>query len=221
MYKKFFNLRKVAMIVACLAVTTTLFASCEILENNPADPDVPVFTEFSFAGQAGDAVIDAGKRTVKVLAACGTNIAALTPDFELSPKGATATVNGKTQTSGTTVVNCGENTFFKYGLSLADIAASDNLEMPNHTDVTLFYVRSEKVMDIMCDVYKDSQAASGGTETWTWWVDPATGFTLKYERVLRDGDIESYEVTKLVVGKPDWNGKHLHPVTGDTFIDVD
>jgi hypothetical protein len=115
----------------------------------------------------------------------------------------------------------GTNTFYKYGLLLSDIAASDNLEMPSHTEVTKLYVRSEKVMDIMCDVYKDSQTGSGGTETWTWWVDPATGFTLKYERKLRDGDIESYEVTNLVVGKPDWNGKRLHPITGDTFVDVD
>jgi hypothetical protein len=115
----------------------------------------------------------------------------------------------------------GTSSFYKYGLSLADIAQSDAVEMPNNTDVTEFYIRSEKVLDILCDVYKDSETASGGTETWTWWVDPATGFTLKYERVLRDGDKESYEVTKLVVGKPDWDGKHLHPITGDTFINVD
>lgn len=115
----------------------------------------------------------------------------------------------------------GTSIFYKYGLSLTDVAASDNLEMPNHTDVTKFYIRSEKVINIMCDVYKDSQTASGGTETWTWWVDPRTGFTLKYELIDRYGDKESYEVTKLVVGKPDWDGKHLHPKEGDTFINVD
>ena len=115
----------------------------------------------------------------------------------------------------------GTNTFYKYGLSLADVAASDDLEMPNNTDVTTFFIRSEKVMEIMCDVYKDSQTGSGGTETWTWWVDPATGFTLKYERIDRYGDIESYAVTKLVIGKPDWDGKHLRPKSSDTIENVD
>jgi hypothetical protein len=115
----------------------------------------------------------------------------------------------------------GTTTFYKYGLSLSDIVASDDIVAPVNTDVTQFYLRSEKVMDIMCDVYKDSQTGSGGTETWTWWVDPATGFTLKYERIDRDGDTESYTVTKLVVGKPDWDGKHLRPKTSDTIVNVD
>jgi hypothetical protein len=115
----------------------------------------------------------------------------------------------------------GTTTFYKYGLSLWDIVASDDIVAPDNTDVTQFYLRSEKVMDIMCDVYKDSQTGSGGTEIWTWWVDPATGFTLKYERIDRDGDTESYTVTKLVVGKPDWDGKHLRPKTSDTIVNVD
>ena len=114
----------------------------------------------------------------------------------------------------------GTNTFYKYGLSLADVAASDDLEMPNNTDVTALYIRSEKIMDIMCDVFKDTQTASGGTETWTWWVDPETGFTLKYERIDRHGDTESYEVTKLET-KPDWDGKHLRPKASDTIENVD
>jgi hypothetical protein len=115
----------------------------------------------------------------------------------------------------------GTTTFYKYGLSLADVAASDNLEMPNKTDVTELYVRSERVMEILCNVYKASETGSGGTATWTWWVDHATGFTLKYEYIDRDGDIESYEVTKLVVGKPDWDGKHLRPKQNDTIENVD
>jgi len=109
----------------------------------------------------------------------------------------------------------------EYPLGYFAAYVSKNGTMPYFSDVTEFYIRSEIVMDMMCDVYKNSLKSSGGTETWTWWVDPATGFTLKYERVLLNGDIESYEVTKLVIGKPDWDGKHLHPITGDTFIDVD
>jgi hypothetical protein len=111
----------------------------------------------------------------------------------------------------------GTTTFYKYGLDLATVAFDENLVMPNHTDVTEFYVRSEKVANILCDVYKNRFNG----EDFTFWVDPTTGFTLKFERVW-DGNIqESYEVSTLVVGKPDWDGKHLRPIAGDTFIDVD
>jgi outer membrane lipoprotein-sorting protein len=94
----------------------------------------------------------------------------------------------------------------------------DLYELPNNTDVTELYVKSEKVMDIMCDVYKDTETVtSEGTRTWTFWVDPATGFTLKYEATDYDGTMMyRYEVTKLIIGKPDWDGLHLHPLTTDT-----
>lgn len=111
----------------------------------------------------------------------------------------------------------GTTTFYKYGLRLSDIATSDDLVMPDKTDVTEFYVRSEKVMNILCDVYKDRFNG----EDFTFWVDPNTGFTLKFERALGSTVQESYEVSKLVVGKPDWDGLHLRPITGDTFVDVD
>lgn len=96
------SLRNVAITAAIFAVTAA-FAACE-----PADepnPDAPAITAFSFAGQAGEAVIDPQKRTVKAAAVCGTNLAALTPTFELSPEGTTAKVNGNLQTSGTTANN--------------------------------------------------------------------------------------------------------------------
>jgi hypothetical protein len=100
--KKANFLRKVAIVFACLAVMTA-FASCE-----PADepaPGAPAFVEFSFASQRGTADIDAKKRTVKAVAECGTNLAALAPAFKLSPEGATATVDGKAQESGKTANN--------------------------------------------------------------------------------------------------------------------
>ena len=103
--------------------------------------------------------------------------------------------------------------------SLSGIASRPDLyEMPNNTDVTALYVRSEKVMDIMCDVYQDTETVpSEGTRTWTFWVDPETGFTLKYEATDYDGTVEAkYEVTKLIIGKPDWDGLHLHPLPTDT-----
>jgi hypothetical protein len=96
-----------------------------------------------------------------------------------------------------------------------------NYELPNNTDVTEFYVGSEKIMDIMCDKYQAKQNISYGTNTWTFWVDPATGFTLKYDFAGYDGDTKSYEVSKLVIGKPDWDGKHLHPLASDTIEIVD
>jgi hypothetical protein len=96
----------------------------------------------------------------------------------------------------------------------------DKYVLPNHTDVTEYYIRSEKIMDIMCDVYQATGfSASGSPQTWTYWVDPATGFTLKYEGGNNNGnDREGYEVTKLIVDKPDWNGKHLHPLATDKWI---
>jgi hypothetical protein len=110
--------------------------------------------------------------------------------------------------------------FLGYGHTLWDIAGdTDTYEMPDNTEVTEFYVRSEKVMDITCDVYQAHDRTYD--DDLTWWVDPATGLTLKYERKTADGDTESYEVTKLTVGAPEWDKLHLHPIDGDTFVDVD
>jgi hypothetical protein len=106
MIKVRLKLRKAAAMIACLAVTT-MFSGCEKKED-PIDPDAPAFTEFSFTGQVGDAVIDAQKRTVKAVAECGKNIAALTPKFKLLPEGTTAKVDGKLQTSEETTVNFSE-----------------------------------------------------------------------------------------------------------------
>jgi hypothetical protein len=97
----------------------------------------------------------------------------------------------------------------KGGLNdLADIERHPTeATMPDHTDVTQFYVKSEKVCNIMCDVYKINYYA-------TFWVDPATGFTLKLE-TADESTSEDYEVTELVIGKPDWDGKHMHPLATD------
>jgi outer membrane lipoprotein-sorting protein len=95
---------------------------------------------------------------------------------------------------------------------LGDIARyPTQATMPNNTDVTEYYLRNEKVMDIMCDVYKISRS--------TFWVDPETGFTLKLEARDEQGNLDedvNYEVTRLVVGTPDWDGEHLHPLPTDT-----
>ena len=362
-----FKWRNVAMIIACLAATMG-FASCEPEEDNTIDPDAPAITEFSFFGQRGVAVIDPAKRTVKATAECGVNIASLTPEFTLSPEGATAKVDGKLQTSGTTAVNFSEpvkyilatadgettvewtvtinlpddcptvkkyitynqpvkaylieynggaiaanqsNRAGKYGTvleayenkkytyvewggegwfcdvlsntakgyfswyswnsngtnvwmehddqagtdgwndggwehseypldkfaflvskwkvsndfiwrggrgglnDLCDVARNpDYYEMPNNTEVTQYYLRSEKICNIMCDVYK--------IMTVTFWVDPDTGFTLKVDSRDDKGNIDeadSYEVTRLIVGTPDWNGEHLryNAAGGDTY----
>jgi hypothetical protein len=98
---------------------------------------------------------------------------------------------------------------------LGDIARHPSeATMPDNTDVTQFYVRSEEVCNKMCDVF---QILNGGTVNF--WVDPATGLTLKLEVTEADGtrnESVSYEVTKLIIGAPDWDGKHLHPLDTDT-----
>ena len=93
----------------------------------------------------------------------------------------------------------------------------EKYSLPDNTDVTEFYVRSEKVMDIMCDVYQDTESGARGTASWTFWVDPATGFTLKYEVKDENGNPSesNYEVTKLIIGSPAWDSKHLHPLATD------
>jgi hypothetical protein len=79
-------------------------------------------------------------------------------------------------------------------------------------------VKGETVCGIVCDVYKDTF----DTYECTFWVDPATGFTLKFEqRSTSDNSVtESYEVTKFVVGKPDWDELHLHFRDGDTLTNI-
>jgi len=104
----------------------------------------------------------------------------------------------------------GEFAAFASGMqtsSLLDVAESSLYNLPNNVEVTQYYVRSEKVMDITCDVFKYQVA--------TWWVDPSTGFTLKWA-VDGGNSSNNWEVTKLVIGSPDWNGLHLRPQKGDT-----
>jgi hypothetical protein len=94
----------------------------------------------------------------------------------------------------------------KSGLTLYDMLTKypGIYPLPDHKDVTEYYVRSEKVMDILCDVYK--------WQTVTWWVDPATSLTLK----MQDTDSGyGWEVTKLILAAPDWDGLHLRPRKGD------
>jgi len=116
----------------------------------------------------------------------------------------------------------GDTDFLGYAYPLWEIAEKHDIyEMPSNTDVTELYVRSETVAEILCDVYKASEETSHGTMTWTWWVDPETGFTLKYEHTNYDGSpYHSYEVSKLVIGKPEWDELHLHPLASDVIEDT-
>jgi hypothetical protein len=103
-----------------------------------------------------------------------------------------------------------------------EVAVSPNYVLPDKKDVTELYVRSEMFLGRMCDVYKDRYALGATPANITYWVDPATGFTLKLEKVdIATGEKDeaySYEVTKIVIGAPDWDEKHLHPMPGDRYI---
>ena len=110
MLRKNLHLRNVATAVACLAVTT-LFTGCD-------KGNTPAFTEFSFAGQQGTAVIDKKNNTVTAVADNTVNLQAITPTFTLSPNGTTATVSGAAQISGTTVQNFSNPV--KYSLKTTD-----------------------------------------------------------------------------------------------------
>ena len=146
-----FSIRVFTMALAIMFAV----ASCD---KSDGDLDAPAFTEFSFFGQRGASVIDAKQRTVTALAECGTNIAALTPEFTLSPTGVTATVDGKAQTGGTSVVNFSEPV--TYVLTSADgqttkewtvtIALPDDCPQVAMKAATIHYQDSEGNDQYLC-----------------------------------------------------------------------
>lgn len=63
-------------------------------------------------------------------------------------------------------------------------------KLPNQHDVTKYYLHSETAGGNLCDVYR----ITVGNTVYTYWVEPNTGFTLKYEEV-QDGETKwSFEV---------------------------
>jgi hypothetical protein len=117
----------------------------------------------------------------------------------------------------------GNKDFFMHKYYLYDALNASNIELPDHTDVTELFVRSETVCGIVCDVYKDRDNSIVQRD-YTFWVDPATGFTLKYESRAFDGtlnDFHCYEVTSFKTVKPDWEEKSLLPKAGDTWFGCD
>jgi hypothetical protein len=105
----------------------------------------------------------------------------------------------------------------KSGTPLYEIASSPIFELPNNREVTEFYIHSEKVVDITCDVYKYEERSGGVTSTVTWWVYPSTGLTLKMETITNGTKTYGFEVTRLIIGAPDWDTLHLRPREGDTY----
>ena len=98
---------------------------------------------------------------------------------------------------------------------LYEIYDKNPSNMPDNVDVSDWYVRSEKVMDIMCDVFKTEYYHY----EYTFWVDLSTGLTLKYIRLdTNDNTTSEYEVTKLVFGFTNlWGELHLCPGDGDVI----
>jgi hypothetical protein len=96
-----FKMRNAAIGFACLAAVT-VFASCESdddLMDNGAD-----IVSFTFNGIDGTAIIDKDALTVTATAGETVDLTSIVPTFTLS-NGATATVNGVLQASGTTANN--------------------------------------------------------------------------------------------------------------------
>jgi hypothetical protein len=116
----------------------------------------------------------------------------------------------------------GESTYFIRRTGIDYVRDNDGV-LPDHTDVTTLYKRSEKLCGIanniendgddclVCDVYEDTY--NGYLNTF--WIEPTTGFTVKYAQT-KNGQTEwSFAVSKILVGKPDWDGLHLHPLATD------
>jgi hypothetical protein len=78
MYKKRFNLRMVAMIVACLAVTT-MFFSCDLLISSDKQ-----ITSFKFTTPLAVGVINENAKTITVEVPKNTDVTLLVPTITIS-----------------------------------------------------------------------------------------------------------------------------------------
>jgi hypothetical protein len=96
------NIKGIAIAI-CLAATT-LFAACGEDDPPPPPDNGADITAFTFEGIVGTATIDKDALTVTATAKATVNRASIVAAFTLS-NGATATVNGTAQVSGTTANN--------------------------------------------------------------------------------------------------------------------
>ena len=78
MYKQKFNLRNVVAIAICLAVTTSMFFSCDLLSSEKQ------ITSFSFAVPPAAGIINEGAKTIAVTVPAGTDVTALVPVITIS-----------------------------------------------------------------------------------------------------------------------------------------
>ncbi len=109
--KKLFNFS-----ILC-AILTIAMSGCDLIFS-----DEPSFTSFTFTGQKGKSKINVKNRTVEAVAEVTVDLAAITPNFKLSPTGTEATVIGEQQISGATTQSFWEPV--KYILTTADGVAT-------------------------------------------------------------------------------------------------
>ncbi|MDR0559727.1 MAG: isochorismatase family protein [Prevotellaceae bacterium] len=91
--------------IASLFAAVILFASCDKSNDSDDVQEALLITAFSFEGQDGKAQIDSNRHSIKINAKCGTDLAAITASFTLSPEGIRAKVEGVPQTSGESVLD--------------------------------------------------------------------------------------------------------------------
>jgi ABC-type uncharacterized transport system auxiliary subunit len=94
MFKRSFNLRNVAAIVACLAVTA-IFSGCEE-EDEPLSGDKQI-TAFSFNVPPADGKIDEDAKTISVSVPNGTVVTALVPEITVSDNATVSPRSGVAQ----------------------------------------------------------------------------------------------------------------------------
>jgi len=97
-----FFMKQAATIVACFAVCFT-WMGCPV-EPEPLKNDKAVFENFTFAGIVGTATINESASTITAKATATTDLTKIAPVFSVS-QGATVTVNGTPQVSGSTQNN--------------------------------------------------------------------------------------------------------------------
>jgi len=86
------------------------------------------------------------------------------------------------------------------------------IDLQNY-DVTKYYLRSEIINGVECNVFSGKGNVG---QAYTFWVDKTNGLTLKF---TDSRETQAFEVTTYQLTVPNWNGLHLRPQAGDAIVE--
>ncbi len=129
------------------------------LSYEPHRSDSANILSYQIPNQVGETQILSEDKKVKVLMPYGTDLSALVADFTLS-EGATATINGIEQVSGTTANDWSNNAYLKYAVMAEDASTIKNWKVyvgtvPNtENDILSFSIPNQISSEINIDEHK-------------------------------------------------------------------